>query len=94
MVIGSGSVVTRDIEAGVVVAGNPARVIRKLGRDGRGSKEDDASYVSRRTSSGNDDEKGTEMQKFFANLVNPAITMFFLFCLFLSAEKNREHVGL
>ncbi len=30
MVIGSGSVVTRDIESGVVAAGNPCRVIRKV----------------------------------------------------------------
>jgi UDP-2-acetamido-3-amino-2,3-dideoxy-glucuronate N-acetyltransferase len=28
-VIGAGSVVTRDVRAGSVVAGNPARVIRK-----------------------------------------------------------------
>ncbi len=30
VVIGSGSVVTRDIESGVVAAGNPCRVIRKI----------------------------------------------------------------
>ena len=29
-VIGSGSVVTRDIPAGVLAAGNPCRVIRKI----------------------------------------------------------------
>lgn len=30
-VIGAGSVVTRDIPSGVVAAGNPCRVIRKIG---------------------------------------------------------------
>lgn len=29
-VIGAGSVVTRDIPAGVVAVGNPARVVREL----------------------------------------------------------------
>lgn len=29
-IVGAGSVVTRDVEAGTVVAGNPARVIRKV----------------------------------------------------------------
>lgn len=33
-VIGAGSVVTRDIRANVVAAGNPARVIREIGADG------------------------------------------------------------
>ena len=32
--IGAGSVVTRDIPAGVVAAGNPCRVIRRLGKQG------------------------------------------------------------
>ena len=31
-VVGAGSVVTRDLPAGVLAAGNPARVIRKLDR--------------------------------------------------------------
>ena len=30
VVIGSGSVVTKDIPSGVVAAGNPCRVIRKI----------------------------------------------------------------
>jgi acetyltransferase-like isoleucine patch superfamily enzyme len=30
VVVGAGAVVTRDVEPGVVVAGNPARVIRRL----------------------------------------------------------------
>ena len=30
-VVGEGSVVTRDVEPGTVVAGNPARVIRTVG---------------------------------------------------------------
>jgi UDP-2-acetamido-3-amino-2,3-dideoxy-glucuronate N-acetyltransferase len=30
-IVGAGSVVTRDVAAGTIVAGNPARVIRKLG---------------------------------------------------------------
>jgi UDP-2-acetamido-3-amino-2,3-dideoxy-glucuronate N-acetyltransferase len=30
-IVGAGSVVTRDVAAGAIVAGNPARVIRKLG---------------------------------------------------------------
>ena len=34
-VIGAGSVVTRDIPAGVVAAGNPARIIRYLDRERR-----------------------------------------------------------
>ena len=29
-VVGAGSVVTKDVPAGVIVAGNPARVIRKI----------------------------------------------------------------
>ena len=53
VVIGSGSVVTKNIESGVVAAGNPARVIRKLGGDGKGSEEDDASYIVRRNKKSN-----------------------------------------
>lgn len=34
-VIGSGSVVTRDIPSGVFAAGNPCRVIRPLSKDDR-----------------------------------------------------------
>ena len=34
-VIGSGSVVTRDIPSGVFAAGNPCRVIRTLSKDDR-----------------------------------------------------------
>ncbi len=33
--IGAGSVVTRDIPAGVVAAGNPCRVIRPIGPEDR-----------------------------------------------------------
>ena len=33
-VVGAGAIVTRDVEDGVVVVGNPARVIRRRGRDG------------------------------------------------------------
>jgi acetyltransferase-like isoleucine patch superfamily enzyme len=32
-VVGAGSVVTKDVPAGAVVAGNPARVIKKLVSD-------------------------------------------------------------
>ena len=34
-VIGSGSVVTRNIPAGVVAAGNPCRVLRTIGEEDR-----------------------------------------------------------
>ncbi|KAL2255963.1 hypothetical protein VTK26DRAFT_2421 [Humicola hyalothermophila] len=37
--VGAGSVVTRDVEDYVVVAGNPARVIRRLGAEGRGMEK-------------------------------------------------------
>lgn len=33
VVIGSGSVVTKDIPSGVVAAGNPCRVIRKINEE-------------------------------------------------------------
>lgn len=33
-VIGAGSVVTRDIPSGVVAAGNPCRVLRKITAEG------------------------------------------------------------
>ena len=33
--IGSGSVVTKDIPSGVVAAGNPCRVIRKISNEDR-----------------------------------------------------------
>ena len=84
VVIGSGSVVTKDIEAGVVVAGNPAKVIRRLGKDGRGSKEDDVSYVSRRissgsTSRGNDDEARKSEGLFYYN--NYLLIIFLFFCV-------------
>jgi maltose O-acetyltransferase len=34
-IIGAGSVVTKDIPAGVIAAGNPARVVRAIGQDDR-----------------------------------------------------------
>lgn len=34
-VVGAGAVVTRDLPAGVVAAGNPARVLREIGPDDR-----------------------------------------------------------
>lgn len=36
-VVGAGSVVTRDLPAGVLAAGNPARVVRELGPGTRGA---------------------------------------------------------
>jgi acetyltransferase-like isoleucine patch superfamily enzyme len=33
-VVGAGAVVSRDVAANVVVAGNPARVVKQLGLDG------------------------------------------------------------
>lgn len=35
VIVGAGSIVTRDVEAWTIVAGNPARVIRRLGSDER-----------------------------------------------------------
>jgi UDP-2-acetamido-3-amino-2,3-dideoxy-glucuronate N-acetyltransferase len=32
-IVGAGSVVTRDVSAGTIVAGNPARVLRRIGRE-------------------------------------------------------------
>jgi acetyltransferase-like isoleucine patch superfamily enzyme len=34
-VVGAGSVVTRDLPAGVVAVGNPARVLREIGERDR-----------------------------------------------------------
>jgi acetyltransferase-like isoleucine patch superfamily enzyme len=34
-IVGAGSVVTRDVEAGTIVAGNPARVLRSLDEDAK-----------------------------------------------------------
>ncbi|TFC04861.1 sugar O-acetyltransferase [Cryobacterium adonitolivorans] len=34
-IIGAGSVVTKDVPAGVIAAGNPARVVREIGPDDR-----------------------------------------------------------
>jgi maltose O-acetyltransferase len=36
-VIGAGSVVTKDIPANCLAVGNPARVVRRFGRAGRGA---------------------------------------------------------
>ena len=60
VVIGSGSVVTKNIESGVVAAGNPARVIRRLGSNGKGTEDDDASYMNRRTAQSNSNIDGNE----------------------------------
>jgi tetrahydrodipicolinate N-succinyltransferase len=38
-IVGAGSVVTKDVPAGVIVAGNPARVLRKV-EEGRWKMED------------------------------------------------------
>jgi maltose O-acetyltransferase len=37
--IGAGSVVTRSVPAGVVAAGNPARILRRIGEAGIGAKD-------------------------------------------------------
>ncbi len=37
-IVGAGSVVTKDVPAGAVVAGNPARLIRKLEKEGAGDE--------------------------------------------------------
>ena len=36
-IVGAGSVVTKDVPAGAIVAGNPARVLRKISKAGTGS---------------------------------------------------------
>ena len=45
-VIGAGSVVTKNIPANVIAAGNPARVVRKLDSSAEGSSEYDQQFSS------------------------------------------------
>ena len=38
-IVGAGSVVTKNVPAGAIVAGNPARVLRHIDKEARGDKE-------------------------------------------------------
>ena len=70
VVIGSGSVVTKNVESGVVAAGNPARIIRKLCGSGKGSEEDDTSYIARRSTTVNPINHRNQSQWTSENLYN------------------------